>query len=171
MNALKISLLILFSISLAGCNALFDPVAPQPAPIVDPAPAPSPVIVVPDGPKDPGLNVAVKKALKGHADVAKAYCAIYRAEAEITGMKDSPYKTPEDIAKNIERLLPVMEQVHGRFPEFQAIYSAHLRFLDPKDKDTGQNKALDKPLDKDNYRAWWVARLTELSVACGEAAK
>ena len=152
--------LLLCLTAFSGCEGLFDPVQPTAAEVTKP-----------DGPKDEGLNAAVKKALKGHPDVAKAYCAIYRAEAEITGMKDSPYKTPGDIATNIEKLLPVMDQVHGRFPEFQAIYSAHLRFLDPKDKDTGQNKALDKPLDKDGYRAWWVSRLTELSTACGEAAR
>lgn len=152
---------LLLCLPLMGCEGLFDPVQPTA----------KPEVTKPDAPKDEGLTVAVKKALKGHPDVAKAYCAIYRAEAEITGMKSSPYKTPGDIATNIEKLLPVMDQVHGRFPEFQAIYSAHLRFLDPKDKDSGQNKALDKPLDQDNYRAWWVARLTELSTACGEAAK
>jgi len=152
--------LLLCLTALSGCEAMFD--APPQA-IAKPA--------VIDAPKDEGLNVAVKKALKGHPDVAKAYCAIYDAESKITAMKDSPYKVPSDIATNIEKLLPVMEQQHGRFPEFQAIYSAHLRFLDPKDKDSGQNKALDKPLDKDNYRGWWVSRLTELSVACGEAAK
>lgn len=177
MKAIKISLLILFSISVMGCNALFDP-QPQPqsgdfvvetwdGPVVIPGDTKAPKD---NTPKDNGLNLAVKRALKGHAATAKSYAAIYRAEADLTEMEKSPFKRPDDVARNTEKLKPVFGQKPGEIPEFTAIVAAHLAFKDAKDKDPGPGKMLDKPFDAE-YRAWLVNRLRQLSAACAEAAK